>query len=80
MLRAEATETKYAAPTHEDTTVQEKGQIRQVNKAWSIESKTTTTTVAVIAMGAQEENSHKCGGGESGEELRSHEKVILSWV
>lgn len=30
-------------PTHDDTTVQEKAPIRQMNEAWSIESKTTTT-------------------------------------
>lgn len=39
VLRAEATDMKYAFPTHEDTTVQEKAPIRQMNEAWSIESK-----------------------------------------
>ena len=69
MLRAEATEMKYAFPTHEDTIVQEKAQIRQMNKAWSLESKTTTTEdcprVGYHSCGSTKENSHRCGGGES---------------
>lgn len=70
MLRAEATDMKYAFPTHEDNTVQEKAPIRQMNEAWSIESKTTTTedcpTMGYHSYGStKEEDSHRLGGGES---------------